>query len=170
MQAHNTFSSDSSSEFDMHSSFHLLVRGVVALQHQHDTMRQVCFALLHPLVSVTIASMDISVTEAWSCFFNSTAESQLGDCCVAQLDPIPLYYDAIAGTDPVGYIKARFVDNSPAQLLTVQLNTIMLVNFAGYVREVLESIHEAVELHTGFDSDMSPEITVQAINGVVFPS
>ena len=171
-QAHEMphLSAASSSEFDMHRSFQRLVRGVVARQHQNDASRQVRFSLLHPLVPVTIESMDISVTEAWSCFFNTTPESQLGECGTAQPDPIPLYCAAIAGTAPVGFIKARFDDNAPAPRLTAQLNTLMLVNIAAYVREVLESIREAVELHTSFDAEVSPEITAQAINGVVFAS
>jgi hypothetical protein len=170
LPGHNTLSSASSSEFDMHRSFQRLVRGIVARQHQHDAGRQVRFALLHPLVPVTIASLDISVTDAWSAFFNSPAETQLSDLSTAQPDPIPLYCAAIAGTAPVGFIKASFADASAAPRLTAQLNTLMLVNIAGYVREVLESIREAVELHTGFDAEIPPEITVQAINGVVFPS
>jgi hypothetical protein len=44
----------------------------------------------------------------------------------------------------------------------------MLVNIAGYVRHVLESIRDAVELHTGFDSHTSVEITAEAINGLRF--
>jgi hypothetical protein len=44
----------------------------------------------------------------------------------------------------------------------------MLVNIAGYVREVLQSIREALEQHTSFDSALSLEFTTHAINGVVF--
>ncbi len=45
----------------------------------------------------------------------------------------------------------------------------MLVNIAAYVRQVLESIREAVELHTGFDTGGTQvEITAQAVNGLQF--
>jgi hypothetical protein len=55
-----------------------------------------------------------------------------------------------------------------APQLTAELNTLMLVNIAAYVRQVLESIRDAVELHTGFDPHTSDEITAQAINGLRF--
>jgi hypothetical protein len=44
----------------------------------------------------------------------------------------------------------------------------MLVNIAAYVRQVLESIRDAVEAHNGFDAHMEVEITAQAVNGLQF--
>jgi hypothetical protein len=44
----------------------------------------------------------------------------------------------------------------------------MLVNIAAYVRQVLESIRDAVETHTGFDAHTEVEITAQAVNGLQF--
>ena len=72
-------------------------------------------------------------------------------------------------THPVGFIRAHFAGAAAAPQLTAELNTLMLVNIAAYVRQVLESIREAVELHTGFDTGGTQvEITAQAVNGLQF--
>ncbi len=40
---------------------------------------------------------------------------------------------------------SNFLDNLATPRLSLNVNTLMLVNIAGYVREVLQSIREALE-------------------------
>jgi hypothetical protein len=160
-----------SSEFAVHRSFQRLVRGVVGRQHAHNPAVRVRFALMHPLVPVTIASDDMPVTAAWDDFFNCAPGAQCPQDSPASgpaPTQIPLYCAAVAGSSPVGFLKAAYLDAVAAPQLTVDVNTLMLVNIAGYVREVIMSIRDAVEQHTGFDSMLSVEVTAHAINGVVF--
>ena len=86
----------------------------------------------------------------------------------AQPRPIPLFCAAVASTHPVGFVHAHFAGAAAAPELTTELNTLMLVNIAAYVRQVLESIRDAVETHTDFDAPMEVEITAQAVNGLQF--
>ena len=176
--AQDALGAASANTFNVHRSFQRLARGVVARQLEHNAAGRVRFVLTHPLVPVPIGSQDMSVAEAWNNFFNVQAAVDAPDLDVPDLDapdldagqpsPVPLFCASVAGTHPIGYICARFDNSSPAPLLTAQLNTLMLVNIAGYVRHVLESIRDAVELHTGFDSHTSVEITAEAINGLRF--
>jgi hypothetical protein len=154
---------DFSSELSVHRSFQRLVRSLVARQHASNPHARVRFALVHPLVPVTIASEDMPVAGAWDKFFNYAA-----DALQPAAHTIPLYCAAVAGTSPVGVLKAEFLDNLATPRLSLNVNTLMLVNIAGYVREVLQSIREALEQHTSFDSALSLEFTTHAINGVVF--
>ena len=181
--AQDALGAASANTFNVHRSFQRLARGVVARQLEHNAAGRVRFVLTHPLVPVPIGSQDMSVAEAWNNFFNVQAAVDAPDLDAPDLDapdldapdldagqpsPVPLFCASVAGTHPIGYICARFDNSSPAPLLTAQLNTLMLVNIAGYVRHVLESIRDAVELHTGFDSHTSVEITAEAINGLRF--
>jgi hypothetical protein len=181
-------SSDFTSELSVHRSFQRLVRGLVAC-HASNPHARVRFALVHPFVPVTIASEDMPVAEAWDKFFaadaadnhaadkhaadNHAADNHAGDNHAADAlqsvaHTILLYCAAVAGTSPVGVLVAEFLDNLPTPRLSLKVNTLMLVNIAGYVREVLQSIREALEHHTSFDSAPLLEFTTHAINGVVF--
>ena len=184
----NTLTRDSGSTFGMHRSFQRLARAVVGRQVEHNAAGRVRFALVHPLVPVPISSLEISVMEVWHEFFNAPAPvpapvsapvsapelGELGEpgepgAPDAQPRPIPLFCAAVAGTHPVGFIRAHFAGAAAAPQLTAELNTLMLVNIAAYVRQVLESIRDAVELHTGFDTGGTQvEITAQAVNGLQF--
>jgi hypothetical protein len=166
--AQDALATASANTFNVHRSFQRLARGVVARQLEHNAAGRVRFVLTHPLVPVPIGSQDMSVAEAWNNFFNVQAAVDAPDLDAGQPSPVPLFCASVAGTHPIGYICARFDNSGPAPLLTAQLNTLMLVNIAGYVRHVLESIRDAVELHTGFDSNTSVEITAEAINGLRF--
>jgi len=159
-------------EFGLQRSFQRLVRSVVSRQLEHNSAGLVRFSLQHPLVPVNIVSKEISVADAWNGFFNT-----LDDACVAknenltarsQPDPILLYCAAVAGSDYVGVIKAAYDNISAAPQITTQINTLMLVNIASYVRQVIESIRDAVEQHTSFDAQSAFEFTNNAINGLVF--
>ena len=167
LQAEHEFSpSDFSSEVLVHRSFQRLVRSLVARQHASNPSTRVRFALVHPLVPVTIASEDMPVAEACDLFFNCTQDGLTHEQLGAH--SIPLYCAAVAGTSPVGVLKAEFLDNLATPRLSLNVNTLMLVNIAGYVREVLQSIREALEQHSSFDSAPTLEFTTHAINGVVF--
>jgi hypothetical protein len=167
LQAEHEFSpSDFCSEALVHRSFQRLVRSLVGRQHASNPSSRVRFALVHPLVPVTIASEDMPVAEAWDLFFNCTQDGLTHEQLGAH--SIPLYCAAVAGTSPVGVLKAEFLDNLATPRLSLNVNTLMLVNIAGYVREVLQSIREALEQHSSFDSAPTLEFTTHAINGVVF--
>ena len=154
----------SATTFNVHRSFQRLARAIVARQLERNAAGGVRFVLAHPLVPVPICSRDMTLDEAWHGFFN--APESADDVC--QPRPVPLFCAAVAGAHPVGYVKAQFADASAAPHMTAELNTLMLVNIATYVRQVLESIRDAVELHTGFDAHTSVEITAEAINGLRF--
>jgi hypothetical protein len=156
--------SDFSSELSVHRSFQRLVRSLVARQHASNPSTRVRFALVHPLVPVTIASEEMPVAEAWDKFFNCTED----DLQPPADRTMPMYCAAVAGPSPVGVLKAEFLDNIATPRLSLNVNTLMLVNIACYVREVLHSIGEALEQHTSFDSAPVLEFTTHAINGVVF--
>ena len=167
LQAEHEFSpSDFCSEALVHRSFQRLVRSLVGRQHASNPSSRVRFALVHPLVPVTIASEDMPVAEACDLFFNCTQDGLTHEQLGAH--SIPLYCAAVAGTSPVGVLKAEFLDNLATPRLSLNVNTLMLVNIAGYVREVLQSIREALEQHSSFDSAPTLEFTTHAINGVVF--
>jgi len=172
---------DSASTFGMHRSFQRLARAVVGRQLEHNAAGRVRFALVHPLVPVPMSSRDIGVAEAWNEFFNAPPAGEPGavgeaanasEPRAAQPRPIPLFCVAVAGTHPVGMLRAHFAGAAAAPELTVELNTLMLVNIAAYVRQVLESIRDAVEQHTAFDAHTEVEITAQyaggAVNGLQF--
>ena len=173
----NTLSRDSASTFGMHRSFQRLARAVVGRQLEHNAAGRVRFTLVHPLVPVPMSSREIGVAEAWHEFFNAPA-GEVGEAAnaseprAAQPQPIPLFCVAVAGTHPVGLLRAHFAGAAAAPELTVELNTLMLVNIAAYVRQVLESIRHAVEQHTAFDAHTEVEITAQyaggAVNGLQF--
>jgi hypothetical protein len=160
-------SNGQSSDFEVHRSFQRLLRGVVARQLQHNAAGRVRFSLTHPLVPVTIASQEFTIAAVWESFFNVVAEHR-PNVCPCPPEPVHLYCAAVAGTDPVGSIKAQYHDPAAPPKLTAELNTLMLVNIAAYVRTVLESIREAVQNHTTFDSYSVVEVSADAINGVVF--
>lgn len=171
----HTLSGASASTFNVHRSFQRLARAIVARQLERNAAGGVRFVLAHPLVPVPICSRDMTVDEAWHGFFNAPVRADVCDAGgdaprldVCQPRPVPLFCAAVAGAHPVGYLKAHFADASAAPHMTAELNTLMLVNIATYVRQVLESIRDAVELHTGFDAHTSVEITAEAINGLRF--
>jgi hypothetical protein len=156
------------SEFEFHRSFQRLLRSVVARQLEHNAAGRVRFSLTHPLVPVTIASQEFTIAAVWDSFFNVLPEHRT-HVCPDPPEPVHLYCAAVAGADPVGSIKAQYHDAAAPPKLTAELNTLMLVNIAAYVRTVLESIREAVQHHTSFDS-YSVEVSTESINGVVFAS
>lgn len=168
-------SSGQTTEFGVQRSFQRLVRGVVSRQLEHNSAGRVRFSLQHPLVPVTIASNEIIIADVWNGFFNTLQDNEAAagneQDATARCQPVPiqLYCAAVAGTNPVGIIKAEYHQASAAPVITTQLNTLMLVNIASYVRQVLESIRDAVEQHTSFDADVDFEVSGNAINGVVFP-
>jgi hypothetical protein len=182
----NTLATDSPSTFGMHRSFQRLARAVVGRQLEHNSGGRVRFALVHPLVPVPISSRDISVAEAWHEFFNAPAPELDPELdlpveplaaplaaprepgAAAQPRPIPLFCAAVAGTHPIGFLRAHFAGAASAPQITAELNTLMLVNIAAYVRQVLESIRDAIQLHTGFDGHTEVEITAQAVNSMQF--
>ena len=174
----STLATDSPSTFGMHRSFQRLARAVVGRQLEHNAGGRVRFTLVHPLVPVPISSRDISVAEAWHEFFNAPAPeldlpveplaAPREQGAAAQPRPIPLFCAAVAGTQPIGFLRAHFAGAAAAPQITAELNTLMLVNIAAYVRQVLESIRDAIQLHTGFDGHTEVEITAQAVNGMQF--
>ena len=165
-------SAGESSEFAVQRSFQRLVRGIVGRQLEHNPAGCVRFSLQHPLVPVTIASESISVADAWNGFFNTIPE-QASTCEHTSLnepETILLYCPPVAGVNPVGALKATYHFESAAPRITAQINTLMLVNIASYVRQVLDSIRDAVEHHTSFDTTDVVEVTQDAVNGVQFSS
>ena len=137
---------------NVYRSFQRIIRGIFERQTSYADCT-VVFTLEHPLIPITISSVEIPARDMYNQLFNCMSMNGTPLECEGSIN---LFSPQVAGSEHVATLNSKYSLQDVAPQITVAVNMHMIVNIATQVSDFLSSLENAI-LMDHFDSSLSPD-------------